>query len=341
MGKFYSFLFIIFYSISVSARSYDVSTITDLIVDHTGFFTEKEIDDQCPVKFTSVLIDHTKLSHIMSNYSERFSHHVGGGATNTLKGLSKLRHQCAIIGKTGNDHWSYFYKNHLRECNIHLFAKEASCATAQVICLVDQLGRKSMLSHIPKQSLLLPTDVPKNVIDESKFLYLEAYSIYQKDALLFAAKTAKEKGVKIAFSLCSLPLVEANREFLLQFIDDYVDVLFCNEEESKAITLMNDCEKACQFLSNLSSIAVVHMGETGGYVSDGIIWHYNPFPVDNIIDDTGAGDLFVAGFLHGLMTGKEIMDCASYGAALGAAAVQVEGADLPSEVIIRVLSKRN
>jgi sugar/nucleoside kinase (ribokinase family) len=142
-----------------------------------------------------------------------------------------------------------------------------------------------------------------------------------------AASAAKSAGLVIALDLASFNVVEANKNILNELVDNYVDIIFANEEEAKSFTGLKP-EAALENLAQRCDIAVVKMGKEGAFVQQGNKkWHIPAVNI-SVIDTTGAGDFFAAGFLVGLASGYDLGKCGKIGSLLAGEVIQVVGAEL-------------
>ena len=142
-----------------------------------------------------------------------------------------------------------------------------------------------------------------------------------------AASAAKSAGLAIALDLASYNVVEANQEILNELVDDYIDIVFANEEEAKSFTGLQP-EAALENLAGRCDIAVVKVGKEGAFVQQGNQkWHI-PANGTSVIDTTGAGDFFAAGFLAGLAKGFDLEKCGKIGSLMAGEVIKVVGAEL-------------
>ena len=143
---------------------------------------------------------------------------------------------------------------------------------------------------------------------------------------------AKKAGAKVSFNLGSFEITHQYKQTIMDLLPQHVDLLFANAVETEVLTHLNP-EKGCEFLKNLCETAIVTMGEHGCWAARGKEKIYQPaFHVPNVIDTTGAGDLFASGFLHEYLSNKSIGDCARAGALIASAVIQNIGVTIPAPV---------
>ena len=327
-------IFLTLISTHLFASSYDALSITDLIVDHCCPVTNKELHDEVRAIEGSTRISEKHMLSLCSKYGDRFTHCPGGSATNIMKGLSLFGHKCAVVGKLGDDEWSKYYLRTLKRNNLDILFTPVQGPSAQSFCLVDPTGLRSMLTYFSPNHTITPSDIDPEIFDELKLLHVEGYSIFHKETLLKSLVLAKSAGAKIAMDLSSYTLTETFREDYKFIIKSYVDIVFANVEEAQALTGIKNPKDAALKIAKWCNIAVVHMGEEGGFVANGTKFlKYEAFEVSGVVDNTGAGDLFACGFLHSHLNNEPLYISAMFGASLGAAIVQVKGTELPHHII--------
>jgi sugar/nucleoside kinase (ribokinase family) len=170
-------------------------------------------------------------------------------------------------------------------------------------------------------------DIKPELFDGWDIFYVEGYLVANPTMLKKAIETAKAKGLKIAIDLASYNVVEENRDFLLELVENYVDIVFANEKESFALTGMEP-EAALNFIAERCEIAVVKVGAKGAYVKRGDEIAVIPPMEANVVDTTGAGDMWAAGFLAGLVQGESLQKCGMMGAIVAANIIEVVGAKM-------------
>jgi sugar/nucleoside kinase (ribokinase family) len=169
-------------------------------------------------------------------------------------------------------------------------------------------------------------------------LHLEGYLVQDHELVEQAVRLAKENRLIVSLDLASYNIVEANREFMREIIRDYVDIIFANEEEAKALT-GKEPKKALDEISRITRIAVVKTGEKGSLVKQGKETAEIPAIPVRVIDTTGAGDLYASGFLFGLVNGWPLKRCGETGALLAGQVIEVLGAKLKEEQWMEVMGK--
>ncbi len=254
----------------------------------------------------------------------------GGCARNTLHGLTRFGEKCALMGMVGNDQRGLLYRKLLEEQGIESLLIESDTPTAIVLSLVTPDGERTMRTFQGATVEIRGHHLDPDHFRGAKLVYLDGYTLFNEDLTETAMQLAKEAGAKVAFDLASFEIAERFNTHIFHLLEQYVDIIFCNEEEARTL-FRQEGEEACLSLAKLCSVGVVLMGSKGCWVAQKKEkWHCPAYPVEPL-DTTGAGDLFASGFLHGYMRHYPLDICAHYGAIAGRAVVQVMGPVIPHE----------
>ncbi|GAB4234115.1 MAG: adenosine kinase [Chlamydiales bacterium] len=254
---------------------------------------------------------------------------VGGSTTNKLKVLSSLGHSCVLHGMIGRDEVSACVNNSLRNYPIQLELIKTEYPSTIVLCLVDPYGHRTFRTVAGASTRFRGKDVVQSVFNESKLVILEGYSLTNGCLLEKAISLSKETKARIVFDLACFEFCSTHQEYLLSSILPEVDIIIANEKEIKTLLDMKP-KQGCAFLAGINKHVIVTMGSKGCWVSHGSSLEYCPANPQIAIDTTGAGDYFAGGFLHGLLSGKDIKTCGAWGARLASEIVLHVGTDLPS-----------
>nr|AFD03132.1 sugar kinase [uncultured bacterium W5-77b] len=255
----------------------------------------------------------------------------GGSATNTIKCLANFGQKCAFIGKTGNDDFASFFSQSLVDIGVVPLLLQSETPTGRSVCLVTPDGERSMRTFLGACVEMKPGDLEAKHFSGVSLLHIEGYALYNIPLVLHAMELAKKLGAKISLDLASFEIVELFKDKLWEILHKYVDIVFANELEAKALTGLDE-ESTCDRLAEICDIVVILMGRDGCWVRrrEKKV-HCQAYPVTPL-DSTGAGDAFAGGFLHGYLEGRSLEASAHYGALLGAEVVQVLGAEIPQKV---------
>ncbi|NNN18827.1 MAG: adenosine kinase [Acidimicrobiaceae bacterium] len=258
----------------------------------------------------------------------------GGSAANTLVGMANLGHKVTLIARTDLDTFGNQYVSDLVECGVDVVRPNIAhdLGTGRCLVMVTPDGERTMATWLGAASHLQLDDNSKAVIADSKLLYIEGY-LYDLDStkaqIHSAIDVAVKYNVQIALSLSDPFCVSRHRDEFQDLLDGPVAIVFANKEESRILTGLEDPEQIVTVLRRKSLSGAVTLGSSGAIVFDQSgSFHVPAQRVDPIIDTTGAGDLFAAGYLHGVLMGgdKRIQQCGMYGVACSAEVLSHFGA---------------
>ena len=327
-----------------SAR-FDVLGIGNAIVDVIARTEEDFLLKQSMHKGTMALIDEARAQSIYAAMGPAIET-SGGSAANTIVGLASLGSRSAFIGKVKDDELGRTFAHDIRAAGATYTTPLASDgpSTARCYVLVTPDGERTMNTYLGAAQGLHPADIDADLVAASAVLYLEGYlwdPKNAKDAFIKAAKIAHEAGRTVALSLSDAFCVDRWRgEFLQLMRSRTVDLIFANEAELRSLYQASDFDSAIAAVRLDVSTAVVTRSEKGCIVlsPDGIE-AVPAFPVERVVDTTGAGDLFAAGFLSGLARGAEDRICGRLGALAAAEVIGHLGAR--PETSLRNLAHEN
>lgn len=290
---------------------------------------DKVLESLALPKGAMTLIDEKKFQQLSYKLDELHKSIVSGGsASNTIVGLSNLAIDSGFIGRIGNDTFGQIYKEDLLKYNVypHLIEVEETSGVASTFISKD--GQRTFGTYLGAAAMLNTNDLASSIFEGYDIFYIEGYLVQSHALIEKAIKLAKEAGMKVALDLASYNVVEENFHFLLKIVPQYVDILFSNEEEAKAMTGLA-AEKAVSKLAELVELAIVKAGVNGSWVQSGETKVHVPAHEVVCVDSTGAGDLYAAGFLYGFITKQNIKTCATLGTILAEEVIQVIGPKIP------------
>lgn len=257
-------------------------------------------------------------------------HAAGGSAANTINGLSNVGVETAFIGKIGEDEIGSFFKSDMESNSIlpKLFTSDSPSGRA--IAFVTPDSERTFATYLGAAVELSANDLTDNLIAGYDILYIEGYLVFNEALILKGIELAKKMGLKVALDLASYNVVEAKLDLLTSIMPD-VDYVFANEEEAHSFCKLVP-EDAVEHLGSISEVAVVKCGAQGSLIKqNGVTISIKTIPAKPI-DTTGAGDLYAAGFLHGLVNEKSTESCGNAGSLLAGKVIEVMGAKLNKEV---------
>jgi sugar/nucleoside kinase (ribokinase family) len=254
----------------------------------------------------------------------------GGSAANTIYGIARMGIQTGFIGKIGRDEMGQVFRQDMIDSNVrtHLIQSDTESGTAMALISPD--SERTFATYLGAAVELSGQDLDESIFREYDVVHIEGYLVQNHDLLLKAMELAKRHHLKISIDMASYNVVEANREFLYSVIKDYVDIVFANEDEAKALT-GKEPAGALEDISAHCDIAVVKTGRTGSLVKSNETMHPIGIIPVNSIDTTGAGDLYASGFLYGLANRLPLEQCGRIGAILAGRTIEVVGAKMDEE----------
>src|ERR1700710_1296938 len=270
----------------------------------------------------------------------------GGSAANTIVGVANLGARAAYVGKVRDDQIGRLYVHDIRAAGVAFETKPAAdgAGTGCSYILVTPDGERTMNTYLGAAQELTSADIDPAQIAASSIVYLEGYlwdPKNAKEAFLKASKIAHDAGRQVALTLSDAFCVDRYRgEFVDLMRNGTVDVIFANEAELTSLYQTDDFGKALTQLRSDVKLGVVTRSEKGCVVAtkDGIT-AVPAFPIEKLVDTTGAGDLFAAGFLFGLVGGAGHENCGRLGALAAAEAIQHIGAR--PQLSLKELAQKN
>jgi len=251
----------------------------------------------------------------------------GGSAANTMSGLAQLGVEAGFLSKVGKDEVGQFFEKQMSDTHVKPLMLKSDTPSGRVMAFVTPDGERTFATCLGAAIELGPNDIKPELFDGWDIFYVEGYLVANPNMLRKAISTAKEKGLKIAIDMASYNVVEESHDFLLELVENYVDIVFANEKESIALTGMEP-EAALNFIAERCEIAVVKIGAKGAYVKRGDEIAVIPPMEANVVDTTGAGDMWAAGFLAGLVQNKDLKTCGMMGCIMASNIIEVVGAKM-------------
>jgi len=272
---------------------------------------------------TSVAIGE-KLAHLGSQMAS------GGSAANTMSGLAQMGVEAGFLSKVGRDDIGRFFEKQMTETHVKPLMLKSDTPSGRVQAIVTPDGERTFATCLGAAAEMCADDIKPELFEGWDIFYVEGYLVANPTMLRKAVETAKAQGMTIAIDMASYNVVEENRDFLLELINNYVDIVFANEKEAFALTGMEP-EAALHYIAERCDIAVVKVGAKGAWVQHGDQIVFIP-PMDaQVIDTTGAGDMWAAGFLAGLVKDETLLRCGTIGTLLASNIIEVVGAKMDDE----------
>jgi sugar/nucleoside kinase (ribokinase family) len=316
---------------------YDLVGIGNALVDIEVQVDDIFIDEVSVTKGGMTLsstAEQEKILNALKSKPRKLS--SGGSAANTIHGASVLGAKSYYLGRVANDENGKHYTEDMRSCEVGFIGPGADDeGTGTCVILITPDAERTMLTNLGVSTKLHPDNVDQTIIQNAKAVYVEGYlwtGDETREAGLHMAKIAKKQNIPVAFTLSDAFVVNTFKDRLADFIQCNVDILFCNEVEAQAMTGETDSRKAFDKLLAWVDTLFLTLGSKGSLA--GKSYHepvqIDTFPVD-AVDTTGAGDLYAAGALFGLINEFSLSDSAIMGSYCAAQVVSHIGGRLPTE----------
>jgi sugar/nucleoside kinase (ribokinase family) len=255
----------------------------------------------------------------------------GGSAANTIAGLAALGGKAAFIGKVGNDPLGEIFRHDIRSLGVAFTTPPGTGVgpTARSFILVTPDAQRTMNTFLGASQALGPEDVDEVTIKSALITYLEGYlwdPPAAKQAFLKAIEIAKAAGRFVALTLSDAFCVARHRAEFKGLVETGVDILFANENEITSLYEANSFEEAAARVKGKVEVAVLTRSEQGSLILGRDAEHYVPAKPVKVVDTTGAGDLYAAGFLYGLTHGFALPQCGKLASACAAEVISHIGA---------------
>jgi sugar/nucleoside kinase (ribokinase family) len=325
-------------------KTYDVVGIGNAIVDIIARCDEGFLSKHDLAKGFMRLIDAddaNRLYETMGPAVER----SGGSVANSIAGLASFGAKCGFIGRVAADQFGGIFRHDIRSLGVAYDTLPAAdgAPTARCLILVTPDGERTMNTFLGASVDFTPEDLDRDLIGAAKIVYLEGY-LFDRDeakaAFRDAAREAKVAGAKVALSLSDAFCVDRHRDDFRSLVREGADIVFANEKEITTLYRVNSFEEAADAALQDCEMAVLTRSEAGSViVAAGETIEIEAEPVLKVVDLTGAGDLYAAGFLYGLTQGAPLPVCGRLGSLAAAEAIGHIGAR--PEVSLRQLAKEN
>ena len=299
------------------STKYGVTAIGNAIVDILAPATDAFIDAQAAKGMQRngmTLIDAARAAELYSLMGPA-TEMSGGSAGNTMAAYASFGGKGAYIGKVADDKLGQVFRSDMQAIGVDFSTAPLKNAdpTAQCMILVTPDAHRTMNTFLGACVQLSPADVDEDVIANSSITYLEGYLFDKpdaKDAFYAAADFVAKHGRKLALTLSDSFCVNRYREEFFNLIKNHVDILFANEAEIKSLFEVDTLEEAVAAIAPLCELTAITMSEKGSLIVSGTqTIKVNAIPPAQLVDTTGAGDAYAAGFMFGLTEGKPLSEC--------------------------------
>ena len=305
----------------MSEPVYDLVAIGNAMVDVLAHTTEEfiaEQDEKCGMKKGSMnLIDERRAVELYGEMDAGIEV-SGGSAGNTMAGFASFGGKGAYIGKTANDQLGDVYRHDMKAMGVTMNTVPLALGapTGRCLVLVTPDGQRTMNTFLGAGVELSEADIDENLIASAKVTYLEGYLFdpeQAKAAFKKAAQIAHDAGHRVSLSLSDSFCVDRHREDFLNLVENHVDILFANEDEIKSLYQVETFEEALEIVKGKCEIAALTRSEKGSVIVRGDEVVEVAGVKADVVDTTGAGDQYAAGFLFGFTQGMDMATCGRLG----------------------------
>lgn len=278
------------------------------------------------------LIDEGRLLKIMSLFESLDTTLASGGsAANAVSGVTRMGVEGGFIGKVGRDAYGRFFREDMERNGVKTSLIECNQASGCAMTLITPDGERTFGTFLGAAATLGADELTYEMFAGYDVLHIEGYLVQDEALILRAVQLAKELGLQVSFDMASYNVVKENHHIIHILVENYVDILFANEEEAMAYA-NEEPRRAVETLARHCRIAIVKCGAQGSFIGcDGTIVEVPATP-EVRVDSTGAGDLYASGFLYGLSQNCSLRLCGEIGSLLAGRVIKVIGTKMDDEI---------
>ncbi len=295
------------------------NALVDVIAHTTDDFIAAQHESNGMEKGAMTLIDEARAMELYSKMGPGVET-SGGSAANTMAGFASFGGTGGFIGKIAQDQLGEIFQHDIRAQGLEFTTQPLviGAATGRCMILITPDAQRTMNTFLGASVELTAEDVDQGLIASAQVTYLEGYLFDReqaKQAFIRAAEYAHEAGHRVALTLSDPFCVDRHRSDFINLVQNHIDILFANEDEIKSLFMQENLDDAVSAIGEHVEIAAITSGPNGAVIiKDGQTTKITAQPVDKVVDTTGAGDQFAAGFLYGFTEGKSMAECGKLGA---------------------------
>jgi sugar/nucleoside kinase (ribokinase family) len=303
--------------------------VGNAIVDVLCRVDDSFLEKNSLTKSTMKLIDEKEFQNLLSNLNieETIS---GGSVANSIVGLSQLGNNVGFVGKVSNDELGKKYEEGLISENVkYLYSKKKErISTGSCLILITPDSERTMCTFLGTAGKIGPEDIDDQIIKGSYITFLEGY-LWDEGEPKKAFEKAINNSNTVAMSLSDIFCVERHKNNFLDLVKNKLDIIFANEQEILGLIDGKSINEAITFAKSLNKNIIITRGAKGSVaINNEDVVEYNAQEKLNVVDLTGAGDLFAAGYLHGAINNLSLKECLAYGTDMSSKVIQQIGARL-------------
>jgi sugar/nucleoside kinase (ribokinase family) len=321
-----------------------VASVGSPVIDKVAMVNEAFLETVGGEKGGMELVDAETFDRLLAVLPEAPLSSPGGSAGNTAFALARLGMNSRFVGVIGKDAPGRFYRDTFSQIggDTGRIRVRADMPSAQCLSMVTPDGERTMRTHLGAAATLGTADIGLEVFSGCRHVHVEGYLLFNPDLMAHVLRTAKAAGCSTSVDLASFEVVSAAKTCLPDLLETFVDIVFANEEEAGAYARTKDASACLDELSDRCATVAIKCGANGAVLRERKKTYRIPaVAVDQVVDTTGAGDMWAAGFLYGLLNGCRLSRCGVYGSTLGAAVVRHEGAAIPDHEWDRLVPQLN
>jgi sugar/nucleoside kinase (ribokinase family) len=296
----------------------DVLGVGNAIVDVLASADDRFLQENELTKGAMTLIDAARAEALYAKMTDTIEC-SGGSAGNTMAGIASFGGRAGYIGKVNDDRLGRIFGDDIRKVGVGYETSPAPDGppTGRCLVLVTPDAQRTMQTFLGASATLTPDDIDPEVVSAAQITYLEGYlwdPPPAKEAFIKAAGIAHAAGRQVALSLSDSFCVDRHREEFRRLIEEHVDVVFANEDEILSLYQTSDFEEAAEALQGHCDVAAVTRGASGSVIlAPDERLAVEAMTLGKVVDTTGAGDLFAAGFLFGMTRARDLAECGRLG----------------------------
>ena len=305
------------------------SPIMDLLAHVDDAFLKTHVAGD---KGGMILVDDDDIASLVRRVHGNIATMPGGSAANATLGAARLGLRTTFLGKIGGDTTAeHYHANFTGAGGDGSRFKRASLPNGRCLSLVTPDGQRTLRTHLGAAMTLHPDEVSVIDFQGARHAHIEGYLLFNPALANKVMACAREAGCTLSIDLASFEVVNVARDWIFQQLSQGVDIVFANEDEAGALfQRRDDFENFARELANFGGIAAVKLGAEGAWVAQGRDCHrIAPVRAHHVVDTTGAGDSWAAGFLYGHLRGASLPAAGAIGSHLGSETVQHLGAAIP------------
>ena len=269
---------------------------------------------------------------------------TGGCASNTMLALANLGVTPGFIGKIGRDETGSFFAETFKQLGIQTQLSLCDTPSGVANTFISADGERTFGTYLGAAAQMQPEEITPDMFHGYNLLYIEGYLILNHELIEKICRTAKEEGLTLCIDLGSYNLAQTLRPLFLHLLEEYIDIVFANEEECAALTEEADAKEGMRRIAQLCNLAIVKLGSKGAMAMWGASSDkygteaYTPTSKVKVVDTTGAGDFFSGGFLYGFCKGASLEQCLKMGDLVATNVIQVIGTRLSDKTWKKIRS---